>query len=76
MTDKKQTEELNEDELDEVTGGVSLGNFKPRLTEAQGIRAIKKAGIRATKGAGIRVGGQAGIRAIKGVVKTGGGNDI
>lgn len=54
MTDKK-TEILSEDELDQVTGGVSLGNFKPRLTEA-GIRATKKAGIRATKGAGIRVG--------------------
>ena len=50
MTDKKRTEELNETELDQVTGGLSIGDIKPGLTEkvgkrfnGSGIRAVKKA---------------------------------
>ncbi len=73
MTEKKKNEELNETELDQVTGGASLGDIKPRLTEADGIRATNKAGIRAgiraggraINGASIRVGKGAGVRAIK-----------
>tara|TARA_R110000824_G_scaffold111734_14_gene260461 strand:+ start:1056 stop:1250 length:195 start_codon:yes stop_codon:yes gene_type:complete len=49
MTDKKRTEELNETELDQVTGGLSIGDIKPGLTEkvgkrfnGSGIRAVKK----------------------------------
>lgn len=75
MADKK-TEELNEQELDQVTGGASIADLKPGLTSSKGIRAIKGAGLRASKGAGIRVGGKAGIRAIKGVDAEGGGNGI
>ncbi|MEP2989849.1 MAG: Blp family class II bacteriocin [Parasphingorhabdus sp.] len=74
MTDKKN-EELNEDELDQVTGGhanLEVSHIKPSLTGGAGIRATNKAGIRVAKGAGIRVGGKAGIRATKGFAQSGG----
>lgn len=52
MTDKKNTAELNEAELDQVTGGASIGDLKPGLTEKAGIRVGKRAdgvGVRAIK---------------------------
>ena len=64
MTDKQTKTELNEQELDQVTGGFSAsgtGNFK---VEIEGIKQSL------TEKAGIRVGGRAnklGVRAIKGV---------
>ena len=39
MTDKKKTEELNEAELDQITGGAGIGDIKPGLTEKTGVRA-------------------------------------
>lgn len=55
MTDKKKTEELRDDELDDVTGGgvtilstnlkSDIDAVKPSLTEASGIRAN---GVRAS----------------------------
>lgn len=76
MTDKK-TEELNEGELDQVTGGASdahdayanqeVSYLKSSLTGGKGLRATKKAGIRATS--------KAGLRASK-VVAEGGGSGI
>ncbi len=58
MTYKKPIEELNEAELDQVTGGfanLEVSHIKPSLTKA-GIRATKGAGIRMPEGAGIRAG--------------------
>lgn len=62
MADKKRTEELNEQELDQVTGGavdshdafanLEVSHLKPGLTGKTGIRVGKRAGsvgIRATK---------------------------
>tara|TARA_R110000824_G_scaffold111734_10_gene260450 strand:+ start:2129 stop:2320 length:192 start_codon:yes stop_codon:yes gene_type:complete len=63
MTDKKP-EELNETELDQVTGGVSIGDIKPGLTDKAGARFSKELGIR-------KIAGK-----IDGFTKTGGGSDI
>ncbi|MEP2989846.1 MAG: hypothetical protein ABJN65_12245 [Parasphingorhabdus sp.] len=76
MTDKK-TEELNEQELDQVTGGAAdshdayanleVSHLKSSLTSGKGIRATKKIGIRATSKTGLRAskinaeGGGSGI---------------
>lgn len=64
MADKKTTKadavELEEADLDQVTGGAAdshdayanqeVSHLKSSLTDAKGIRATKKVGIRATKG--------------------------
>lgn len=79
MTENKKTEELSENELDQVTGGhanLEVSHIKPSLTGGAGIRATNKAGIRAIKGAGIRVGDRAGIRATKGFAQSGGNPKI
>ena len=50
MTDKnKTTEELNEAELDQITGGVSIGDIKPGLTDKAGKR-VGGVGIRKVDG--------------------------
>ena len=76
MTDKK-TKELDEQALDQVTGGardahdayanLEVSHLKSSLTGAKGIRATKKVGIRATSKVGVRAskinaeGGGSGI---------------
>lgn len=73
MTDKK-TEELNEAELDQITGGLSIGDLKPGLTEKVGARFSKATGIRATN----KLGGRAttGIRKINKIVAQTGTGEI
>lgn len=72
MTDNKKTEELNEAELDQVTGGASIGELKPGLTEKAGKRFSKELGIRATN----KLGGRAIKGKVQGIVGSGGGNGI
>ncbi len=68
MSDKKD-EELTDEALEEFSGGLSLGNIKPRLTATHGIRPPDHAGLRIINAAGERIANKAGIRAINKILK-------
>lgn len=73
MTDKKQTEELNEAELDQVTGGAgSKGLLAHELTHVQQQGGSKYIG-ETEKNLGIS---KVGKRGTKSVAATGGGSGI
>lgn len=69
MTDKK-TQELNEQELNQVTGGATEELFGAYNGGA------KATGIKEQLTAKANSRGRVGIRATKGVVTAGGGSDI
>ena len=71
MTDKKQTEELNEAELDNVQGGVSL-----LLPAVQSVREAPKESRSKTSKGFLSSGHSTGIKKTGVTVAEGGGNGI